>query len=45
MPGMSTLDWVGLVVPYVVFFVMLVAYYVLEGRREKRIREQYGEEV
>ena len=45
MPAMSTLDWLGLVVPYVVFFVMLIAYYVLEGRREERLREQYGGEV
>ncbi|WP_327052501.1 hypothetical protein [Halomicrococcus gelatinilyticus] len=44
MPGMSTVDWLGLVVPYVVFFAMLIAYYVLEGRRERRLSEQYGSE-
>ncbi|WP_224268735.1 hypothetical protein [Haloprofundus salinisoli] len=44
MLAMSTLDWVGLVGPFVVFFVMLVGYYVLEGRREKRLREQYESE-
>ena len=44
MAGMTTLDWLGLVVPYVVFFVMLIAYYVLEGRREKRLREEYEED-
>lgn len=41
MAGMSTLDWVGLLVPYVVFLAMLIAYYVLEGRRERRLRERY----
>lgn len=45
MPGLSTLDWVGLVGPYAVFFVMLIAYYVLEGRREKRLREEYEGET
>lgn len=45
MAGLSTLDWIGLVVPFVVFFIMLVAYYVLEGRREERLRQQYGEEI
>lgn len=44
MPAMSTLDWLGLVGPYVVFFGMLIAYYVLEGRRERRLREQYDRE-
>ncbi|WP_435178008.1 hypothetical protein [Halorussus sp. AFM4] len=45
MPAMSTVDWLGLVGPYAVFFVMLIAYYVLEGRRERRLRERYEEEV
>ena len=43
MPAMSTLDWFGLVGPYVVFFVMLIAYYVWEGKREQRLRERYDE--
>ena len=43
MPAMNTLDWLGLVGPYAVFFVTLVVYYVWEGKREKRLRERYGE--
>ncbi|MFC4357370.1 hypothetical protein ACFO0N_05330 [Halobium salinum] len=43
MPAMSLLDWVGLVGPYALFFVMLVVYYVWEGRREKALRRQYRE--
>jgi hypothetical protein len=44
MPPLSALDWIGLVVPFVVFFVMLIVYYVWEGRRERRLREEYGVE-
>lgn len=43
MPAMETLDWLGMVGPYAVFFVMLIVYYVWEGRRERRLREQYEE--
>ncbi|KYH27627.1 hypothetical protein HAPAU_02950 [Halalkalicoccus paucihalophilus] len=42
MPPLSALDWIGLVIPFVVFFVMLIVYYVWEGRRERRLREEYG---
>lgn len=45
MAGLSTLDWLGLVVPFVVYLAMLVVYYVWEGRREERLREEYSEEV
>lgn len=45
MPPMSALDWIGLVGPYVVFFVMLIVYYVWEGRRERRLRREYENEV
>lgn len=45
MAALSTLDWVGLVVPFVVYFVMLVVYYVWEGRREERLRDEYDTEV
>lgn len=45
MAALSTLDWLGLVVPFVVYFVMLVVYYVWEGRREERLREEYDVEV
>ncbi|WP_224449402.1 hypothetical protein [Haloprofundus salilacus] len=44
MPAMSTLDWIGLVVPFVAFFAMLIGYYVLEGRREQRLRAEYESE-
>ncbi len=43
MPAMSILDWLGLIGPFVVFFVMLIVYYVWEGRRERRLRERYEE--
>ncbi|MFC4450301.1 hypothetical protein [Halorussus aquaticus] len=40
---MSTIDWLGLAGPYVVFFVLLIVYYVWEGKRERRLRERYEE--
>ncbi len=43
MPAMSTIDWLGLVGPYAVFFVMLIVYYVWEGKREQQLRERYDE--
>jgi len=42
MAGMSTLDWFGLIVPFVVFLTMLVVYYLWEGRRERHLRTKYG---
>ncbi|MFB6082512.1 MAG: hypothetical protein ABEJ67_06790 [Halanaeroarchaeum sp.] len=42
---MGTLDWIGLVVPFVVYFLMLVVYYVWEGRREEQLRDRYEEEI
>ena len=42
MAGMSTLDWLGLIVPFVVFLTMLVVYYLWEGRRERHLRTKYG---
>lgn len=44
MPPLSLIDWLGLLVPLVVFLVMLVVYYVWEGRREQKLRRQYEEE-
>jgi hypothetical protein len=44
MAAMGTLDWLGLVGPYAVFFVMLIVYYVWEGRRERTLRERYEED-
>jgi len=41
---MSTLDWLGVVGPYTAFFVMLLVYYVWEGRRERAIRDRFQEE-
>lgn len=40
--GMSTLDWIGFVGPLLVLFLLVIVYFVWEGRREKRLREQYG---
>jgi len=42
--ALSTLDWLGIVGPYTVFFVMLIVYYVWEGRRERALRQRYEEE-
>ncbi|WP_336036801.1 hypothetical protein [Halobacterium yunchengense] len=42
---MGLIDWAGLVVPFVVYLLLLVVYYVWEGRREKRLRERYREEI
>lgn len=39
--GMSTLDLIGFVGPLLVLFLLMIVYYVWEGRREKRLREQY----
>ncbi|MFB6093614.1 MAG: hypothetical protein ABEJ77_01565 [Halanaeroarchaeum sp.] len=43
--GMGTIDWIGLIVPFAVYLVLLVVYYVWEGKREERFREQYAEEM
>lgn len=43
--GMGLLDWIGLIVPFVVYLLMLIVYYVWEGRREQRLREEYREEI
>ncbi|ELZ08342.1 hypothetical protein C479_13423 [Halovivax asiaticus JCM 14624] len=45
MAAMSTLDWIGLVGPFAVYLVLLVVYYVWEGRREERLREEYADEM
>ncbi|AGB16802.1 hypothetical protein Halru_2215 [Halovivax ruber XH-70] len=45
MAAMSTLDWIGLVGPFAVYLVLLVVYYVWEGRREERLREEYADET
>ncbi|MFC7045618.1 hypothetical protein ACFQH6_09560 [Halobacteriaceae archaeon GCM10025711] len=41
--GLTTVDWLGIVVPFLVYFVMLIVYYVWEGRRERRLKEEYEE--
>lgn len=43
--ALSTIDLLGIIVPFVVFFILLVVYYVWEGRREERLREEYKEEM
>jgi len=40
--AVGTLDWVALVVPFVVYLLALVVYYVWEGRRERRLRERHA---
>lgn len=45
MSALGTLDLIGLVVPFAVYFIMLIVYYVWEGRREKQLREEYTEEM
>lgn len=45
MSALGTVDLIGLVVPFVVYFIMLIIYYVWEGRREQRLREEYKEEM
>ncbi|MFB6125437.1 MAG: hypothetical protein ABEJ59_05710 [Halanaeroarchaeum sp.] len=42
---MGLLDWIGLIVPFVVYLLMLIVYYVWEGRREQQLREKYEEEI
>lgn len=42
--GLSTIDLLGLVGPFVVYFVLLIVYYVWEGRRERRLRRRYDEQ-
>lgn len=44
MAGMSAIDWFGLVVPFAVYLIMLVVYYVWEGRREERLHRESAEE-
>ncbi|CQH53766.1 uncharacterized protein HHUB_2003 [Halobacterium hubeiense] len=43
--AVSTLDWLALVVPFVVYLLALAVYYVWEGRRERRLREEHDREV
>lgn len=41
--AMSTIDWVGLVGPILFYVVSLAVYYIYEGKRERRLRSEYGE--
>ncbi|MFC3958077.1 hypothetical protein [Halovivax cerinus] len=45
MAAMGTLDWIGVVGPFTVYLLALVVYYVWEGRREERLREEYADET
>ena len=40
----NSVDLALLFGPFVVYFVLLVVYYVWEGRRERRLHEKYGTE-
>jgi hypothetical protein len=44
MPDGTSVDLTLLFGPFVVYFVLLVVYYVWEGRRERRMRERYESE-
>jgi hypothetical protein len=41
--GITTIQWLGLVGPFLLYLLGLGIYYVWEGRRERRLREEYAE--
>lgn len=41
--ALSTVDLLGIVGPIVFYVVSLAVYYVYEGKRERRIKEEYEE--
>ena len=43
--GLGTTDWIGLIVPFTLYFIMLWVWYFWEGKREEKLREQYEEEL
>ena len=43
--AVSTIDWLALAVPFAVYLLALAVYYVWEGRRERRLREERDTEV
>lgn len=43
MQASGVVDFTYLFGPFVVYLCLLVVYYVWEGRRERRLREQYRE--
>lgn len=44
MPDGNSVEMALLFGPFVVYFVMLIVYYVWEGRRERRLHEKYDTE-
>ncbi|WP_169051745.1 hypothetical protein [Halorhabdus amylolytica] len=43
--GLSTTAWLALGGPFVIYLLALAGYYVLEGRRERALREEYEGEM
>ncbi len=43
MPESGSVELIWLFGPFVLYLVMLVVYYVWEGKREQRLRERYEE--
>ncbi|WP_175607274.1 hypothetical protein [Natrinema saccharevitans] len=43
MPQSGSVELLWLFGPFVLYLVMLVVYYIWEGKREKRLRERYEE--
>lgn len=41
--GLGLVDWLALVVPFALYFIMLWVWYVWEGKREKRLRTEFEE--
>jgi hypothetical protein len=41
--GLGTIDWLGLIVPFTLNFIMLWVWYVWEGKREARLQREYEE--
>ncbi|AOW80144.1 hypothetical protein HTSR_0960 [Halodesulfurarchaeum formicicum] len=41
--GLGLIDWLGLVVPFTLYFIMLWVWYVWEGKRETRLRKEFEE--
>ncbi len=39
--GLGTMDMIGLFAPFTIYIIGLVVYYVWEGKRERRLRDQY----
>lgn len=43
--ALSAVDLLGIVGPIVFYIVSLAVYFVYEGKRERELEEEYGEEL